>query len=545
MLCSRCRFNPEPEDQPINCVVLDGSPCSPCKERAAILRQIKQLEEEIMKLKAKHHALGTTMNAIHDPFIHKLPPEISSRILSLSLPTLDKGEDYPKALHGQWSIIRNEWTVPLKLGSVCRKWRQLAWATPDLWTTLYVRIKLSMPHSTAEFLPGLLREWLNRSGILPLTIYFFPHDDYSDFRSDDTYPGGADDWTDILDITASLVIDLLNSHSGRWRSIYLRANPAILERFSCSTEPKQLVSLELSDTTDSDIPFSSLKFMTASELGPTHLKLTCLPLTSINIRWEKITHATLSGISDDEALDFLRRAPNLEYYHVRAQSSPAIVQKPILHPQLRSLNLLPDVSKNVLDALTLPFLEEFTHDSTYDDDLPLEAMLSFLKRSGCCLKLLQLRTGPWCSADLDRFLQALPFLEHLYLHVSGDFEPTEMDGILSRIFGSAPSSGDISLNAPHESFLPMLQFMECRIDGTTIPPFTWEYIPQLYLQGHRQSLTLKCAASNSDISEETALRLLQVVDKGFDLRIPSPPDGPDNGDFLENLRNRMHEERFR
>lgn len=128
------------------CVVLEGGPCSPCEERAAISDQIKQL-------KAKYDTIGTARNAIHDPFIHKLPPEIASHILRLSLPTLKNRKDDAKGVHGQWQSILKEWAVPLKLGSVCRKWRELAWATPDLWTTLYIRIKPSMTLSTAESLP--------------------------------------------------------------------------------------------------------------------------------------------------------------------------------------------------------------------------------------------------------------------------------------------------------------------------------------------------------------------------------------------------------
>ena len=85
VLCSRCRgFGAD--DEPITCVVLGGGPCSACKEMVAIRHQIKQLEEELAKLKAKHNTILTTMNAIHDPFIHKLPPEIGSRIFRFCLP---------------------------------------------------------------------------------------------------------------------------------------------------------------------------------------------------------------------------------------------------------------------------------------------------------------------------------------------------------------------------------------------------------------------------------------------------------------------------
>lgn len=83
-LCSHCKAV-DAQDQPVTCTVLEGGPCSICKEREAIWDQIKQLEEEIIKLNAKYHSLGSRMNAIHDPFIQKLPPEIGSYVYILPL----------------------------------------------------------------------------------------------------------------------------------------------------------------------------------------------------------------------------------------------------------------------------------------------------------------------------------------------------------------------------------------------------------------------------------------------------------------------------
>jgi hypothetical protein len=529
----------EAEDQP-TCVVLEGGPCSPCKERAAIRHQFKQL-------KAKYDTVGAETNAIHDPFIHKLPPEIASHILRLSLPVLNNEKDDPKAIHGRWSVIRKEWAAPLKLGSVCRKWRQLAWATPNLWTTLYIRIKPSMTPSTAGLLPALLHEWLCRSGGLPLTIYFFPYHDFTNFVTEDDVPDYISTWPDRLDIAATLVIDILNLHSGRWHNLHLKASADIFQRFSGSTEPKQLVSLELANTLVEDTP-SLPTFMMESELSPTHLKLTHFPPISINIHWDNITHATLT-VTNEEALDFLRRATSLEYfalmevmYQYDMYDSPMIgIQTPILHPQLRSLHLTTPHSKNILNAINLPSLEKWTQD-TCIDNLPLAAMLSFLKRSGCPLKLLTLDTVPRHSVDLSTLLQALPSLEHLCLRFRGGFKSTTvMDDILTRIFCSVPSSSDNLVDAVSlESFLPNLRFMECCTNWVPAP-FSWDRIPQLYLEGHRQSLTLKCAARSSDISDETALQLLQLADKGLNLQIP---DKTEDGDFLQKFRNRMREQRL-
>ena len=60
ILCSRCRRF-EADDQPITCVVLEGGPCSACRERTMIRQKIKQLEEELAKLKAKHDAVTSTI----------------------------------------------------------------------------------------------------------------------------------------------------------------------------------------------------------------------------------------------------------------------------------------------------------------------------------------------------------------------------------------------------------------------------------------------------------------------------------------------------
>jgi hypothetical protein len=58
----------------------------------------------------------------------------------------------------------------LYLGAVCQKWRQLAWATPTLWTSCLVgdRDVVGWSNHTEQLLVG----WLERSGGLPLTIIF-------------------------------------------------------------------------------------------------------------------------------------------------------------------------------------------------------------------------------------------------------------------------------------------------------------------------------------------------------------------------------------
>ena len=113
-----------------------------------------------------------------------------------------------------------------------------------------------------------------------------------------------------------------------------------------------------------------------------------------------------------------------------------------------------------------------------------------------------------------------------------------MDDILTCIFCLAPGGSDILADDTLESFLPQLQFIECLMHSAAAP-FSWDRIPQLYRQGHRRSLALRSDAFPSHITNETGVQLIQLVDKGVDLEIHDRQGG---GDFLMNLRNRMHKE---
>ncbi|KIM36372.1 hypothetical protein M413DRAFT_292316 [Hebeloma cylindrosporum] len=509
-LCSHCGgFGPE--DQLITCAAFEGGQCSPCRERAAIRDQIK-------RLKATHDAIGTVMNAVHDPFIHKLPPEIGSRIFHLSLSTL--------TLEGRHGAHPDShiWAWPLKLGSVCRKWRQLAWATPQLWTIVCVGIKYLTTRYIAESLPGLLREWLSRSGALPLTIYF--HETWNRFGSRvdlDVKTRNA------LEVATGSAIDIINLHSGRWRFLHVTGSAGSIKRFASSTGHKQLISLELAGTL---LLWPGANFITESELNLTHLKLSRFSFTDMNVRWDKITHATLSEVMLGKALEFLRRASNLEYYCISLSKRRELhFLDPVVHPRLRSVDLWGPDFEILLSKITLPSLEEWTSTQDINDEhslVPLAAMRSFFKRSRCRVKVLNLNSPILRSSDLDPLLQELPSLErlHLYFWMTEPDEDPRMDDILIRIFDSDPE------DRTPEGFLPHLRFMECK---TGAPSLSWDLLPVIIGHGRRRLLTLKVFAGESDISNQTAFELLRLEDEGLglDLQIIDVSTG---GDILDLFR---------
>jgi hypothetical protein len=520
-LCSRCsKF--ESEDPSITCVALDGGSCSACQERTTIRGQIKQLEKELAKLKAKYDTLTTTMNSIHDPFIHKLPPEIGSRIFRLSLPTFDNGKCLEEILKpwGDRSSARI-----LRLGAVCRMWRQLAWATPNLWNTLYLFIRSGTRDSLAESLPDLVRDWLERSGSLPLTISFQHHPRSVSYEDEDTFEAAL-----------GLVIEILILHSRRWRILNLATTADMFRRFSGSILPNQLIGLGL-QLIPKSFSHQPPDFMIESEFTPTHLMLGPFPLTSVNVRWDNISHLTLCTFNDPESVDVLRRALNLEYYNIsmyQLRRVTSTFSMPVVHPRLRSITLTGDI-EDFLEAIALPSLEEWTQ-SIEGENLPVAAMVSLFKRSGCHLKVLDLADFPDDSRALNILLQAMPSLERIELTFDWRVSniSTIMDDVLARIFHPAPDSSNISVEEPtHQSFLPRLQYMCCK-SPELVDPFSWERIPQLY-RGHRRSLVVNTVVNKADITDETAFQLLQLADEGLDLQIFDASMG---GYFLDIFRKR-------
>jgi hypothetical protein len=135
------------------------------------------------------------MNANHDPFVLKFPPEIASHILYLSME--DQGCDPNKG-------ALKKLPMQVLLGTICRGWRQLARSTPELWSTPSFTL---MKPTKAQGLPLLqvITDWLLLSGNLPLTLRVFDHKGIEPVSRGRCEP----------------VIDALNRHSGRWHEVFL------------------------------------------------------------------------------------------------------------------------------------------------------------------------------------------------------------------------------------------------------------------------------------------------------------------------------------
>ena len=476
-----------------HCTTLEGGRCLACKE---------DIELEFQE---RRRAIRTRMNANHDPFILKLPPEIGSHIFLLSMGHRDiidvsqKGKGLP---------------TPFLLGAVCQGWRQLARSTPRLWTRLgFDFFDTTDPTSkTMEVLPQLVSDWLERSGGLPLTLYV-------SFEGNcETPPEGS-----------VSIINALNKHSGRWHQVNFALPRHYLERLCDASPPELLCNLTISDP-DGGVECIPLTFkMNAS---PMEFNIGGFLLDAVDISWENLVNLQLNGTTIDGVLKVLRNAPLLEKCSL-SDISPPIDDLPIPEtmirlPYLHTLEVSwieGEVFHTFIDSLGLPSLESWVVDL---ENLVVDNLISVLERSGCSLKSLTIWQDTTLAIDdLERFFQAMPRLRRLRFFISTHHSSSMMDYILEHL--AAPPQHPTLQTDVTAGFLSDLQSLT--LSGREFN--AWACIPLIYRWPHRKLLDLYIGTrmKTVTIDREVSSELVQLVDQGIKLRISFS-----RGDYIQKLR---------
>jgi hypothetical protein len=457
--------------RPERCAVWDGKSCVACAEDIELEKERKELEIRIEKIDLMRRALRTVMNENHDHLISRFPPEIASHIFIQYAP--------PSAL-----FYKNNRSTPLYLGAVCQKWRQLAWATPQLWSSLLVGSS-----SSGSDLPQLIAEWLERSASLPLTVRF------------DRVPGNGV----YHDVT-----NILNKHSAKWYDMHFDLPLGHLHHLHGSSDAPGNILRRLvlcsrrPSTRDSDCSTFSMK----SKPSPTDLTLLMVGLRHVDIMWNNLTVASVDYIGVDECFE---RAPLLETLTLsRIYASSRLFPIPstrIIRPHLHSLEISRIAEENVvakiLDSLCLPSLEQWIHDQP---SLPLDNMISFIGCLSSRLKIFKITVDEPDYHPVTRLLCLLSSLEFLKLR-SPTYRPS--DELLPVLWASAQSP----------LFLPRLQSLEFACEFYS----PWKYLHLLFTPSHWQSLRVKIDSKLNwllrEIKDEGMKILLELVEKGFDLKV--------------------------
>jgi hypothetical protein len=463
--------------RPEQCVV-DGKFCAACTEDIEAEKELNELEEEMKELESRiekihirRRALRTAMNENHDPLIHKFPPEIASHIFIQYSPPSASSDKFDRS--------------PLYLGAVCQKWRQLAWATPELWISLHI----GSPGKYNDNLPQLVTEWLKRSASLPLTI-----------RMVDRWG-----WVDEVDE----LINILNTHSARWRDMHFELPARHLHRISGSSQENILHRLVLCHPFSRPLPSHFSTFSMKSKPSPTALTLAIVGLPSVDIVWNNLTVASVNDIGVDHCIELIQRAPLLETLRLEAinpySSVFPIPNTRIIRPHLHLLELskIREVSlARILDSLSLPSLEKWIYDQS---PFLLDNMISFVGcLSSTCLKIFKINVEEVDCHQAARLLSHLSSLEFLELRTIEMPPPEELISLLC-------TSAESPLYLPH---LQSLEFSCGRY-------FPWRSLPRIFALSRWQTLRVKV---NTELSwhafyGERAKLILELVDKGFDLSI--------------------------
>ena len=158
----------------------------------------------------------------------------------------------------------------------------------------------------------------------------------------------------------------------------------------------------------------------------------------------------------------------------------------------------------IIDSMCLPALQRWVHYHCY---VSWDKMISLTRHSSSHLKEFKINGGPDAYLNIPNFLHHLPSLEVLHLQFWFSSRQPPSRELLHFLCDSM------------EEYLPHLQYLEF---GSSFP-FSWETIPRIFASPHRRSLKMKvdyefhrCPAN---ITDEDAERLLELVEKGFDLSI--------------------------
>ncbi|RDB29232.1 hypothetical protein Hypma_014896 [Hypsizygus marmoreus] len=132
--------------------------------------------------------------------IRQLPTELLQKIFVYCLPS-----------EGNTNVRAKE--APLLLGRVCRAWRQLSLSVPDLWSSLRICPPLpNLPTVHQMYGDGILA-WINRSGVLPLSISFIEREPSLSLSRVNAIPHELP--------RPTIVLDTVMQFSCRWRNMQI------------------------------------------------------------------------------------------------------------------------------------------------------------------------------------------------------------------------------------------------------------------------------------------------------------------------------------
>ena len=405
------------------CKLSDGKPCQECVQMANLDSQISQVHSQLVQLARKRDTLKTKINQRHESLIHRLPLSVSSQIF----------EEYVHQVHSDFDprvisypTYTRDWSPALFLSSICAMWREIAFATSEIWR--FINIPLLKNNPNVDLKIKLLNEYVERACQRTLFIGVFQ------FRLDE-YPNSFD-LEEKLDKLEPL-FESIKEIACRSEEITLWGLPIYALKLIIPTNSPDLsvvrIAESVRDFPDVDSEWPGLWNSGFFTLGSPLLRnlefgfgSNCL-LEKCRIEWDTITTVTMSAIRVNEGIDILRRASCLtscslifdedyDYYYNSVIVNPPIQ---VVNSTLEKLHI--DFSKSRMEfdrqfasSVTLPSLQDLSLRTS-----TLSSMKPLFERSQCQIRTLSLTfTQNIPEDDLLMLLSILPSVEHLALEIS-------------------------------------------------------------------------------------------------------------------------------
>ncbi|KAJ7267319.1 hypothetical protein C8J57DRAFT_1469570 [Mycena rebaudengoi] len=391
-LCSHCRYSISGVSPGLH----TGGSVHPRDWLAGLIEEIGALTSHIGRLRAERDAIQAELDEIVYPVL-TLPPEVTSEIFCWCLPSTPA----PVFLRPDPAA------PPLVLVAICRRWRNIALATPQLWSSLEIRLGPSMTRN--ENICLLLERWLSRSASHPLCLLL------DDTKSADSTP------TSLYDTVVQhahrlqhLKLVLEHRHLARYLDNFHGGYP-LLESLYFFTASAGTYALSLAAIQSSP----RLRILEAD--GATlHPFPHDIPL------WSQLTRFVSRHMRLAQGWVVLTRTSSLEECSlvlVGPASTNPIAVAPITLPTLRYLHVFRGEGRalfcNPSDValffrfLTLPALKELTF-STDDDHI--SHFLDFMARSSCPLTRISVNCS-LSTVNLAKLIAATPHISRLTIDI--------------------------------------------------------------------------------------------------------------------------------
>jgi len=210
----------------------------------------------------------------------KFPLEIITRVFEI-LVELPAPEAYGNVTY----------VPPLRLGRICREWREIAWSLPTLWSDVRVIIPSSRDEEQDENRLKILRGWLERGRQTLMSVEVLETD------------------MAARESTAQ-VLDLLRPTSARWQSLNIYAGYPEDLRFDTLQLPF-LRRLAMQSTAYGEAEVTTLEFDSSTFRSVETLLLSRIPTIKISSTYsltdigQNITHIALTDIAVDAVINLL------------------------------------------------------------------------------------------------------------------------------------------------------------------------------------------------------------------------------------------------